>query len=201
MPWKPDYITTADLKGYLGIGDSVDDVQLAMWCTAASRAVDARCNRQFGQAASAVARTYRHPAVYNRESGLWELEIDDVQDATGLLVAGVAYASSGAVLLPDNAPADGVPWERLGLATAPTLPYPGAPAPIVVTAKWGWSAVPVQVVAAAKLQANRWFNRKDSPYGVSGSPDTGAGELRLLARLDPDVATSLAGLSRRRKVG
>lgn len=200
MPWSPDYITTADLKLYLGIGDAVDDVQLATWCTAASRAIDKRCNRQFGQLAAPVARTYRRPAVVGAETGLWELEIDDVQTSAGLLVNGIAYASSGAVLLPDNAPADGRPWTRLGFSSMPTLSVPGSPVSTVVVAQWGWTAVPAQVVAAAKLQSNRWNKRRNSPLGVAGSPEQGS-EIRLLARLDPDVATVLAGLSRRRRVG
>jgi hypothetical protein len=193
VPWKPDYITTAELKSYLDIGDAVDDVQLAMWCTAASRAIEAKTNRQFGQLSAAAARTYRGPAFFEPESGLWQLEVDDVQDVTGMTVGGVAYASSGATLLPDNAPADGLPWTRLGFTSCPTMP-------LVVVARWGWSAVPAQVVGAAKLQANRWNARRSSPLGIAGSPDQGS-EMRLLARLDPDVATVLVGLARRRKAG
>ena len=119
---------------------------------------------------------------------------------TGMTVGGVAYASSGAVLLPDNAPADGRPWTALGVASAPTPTYPGSPAALVVVARWGWSAVPAQVTAAAYLQVARWNYRRDSPHGIAGSPDAG-GETRLLARLDPDVKTTMAGLSRRRRVG
>jgi hypothetical protein len=200
VAWKPDYIDTAALKLYLEIGDAVDDVQLATWCTASSRAIDDRCNRQFGQEAAPVARTYRRAPVYNPETGLYELDIDDVQTAVGALVNGVAYASSGAVLLPDNAPADGVPWTRLGFSACPTLSYPGAPVANTLTMRWGWTAIPSQVVGAAKLQANRWNARRRSPYGIAGSPDQNS-EVRLLARLDPDVATVLAGLSRRRRVG
>lgn len=200
MPWKPDYITTVDLKLYLGIGDAVDDVQLAVWCTASSRAIDKKTNRQFGQLAAPAARTYRRAPIYNPESGLWEMEIDDLQTSVGLTVNGVAYASSGAVLLPDNAPADGLPWTRIGFATAPTLSYPGAPVTNVLVGQWGWTAFPAQVIGAAKLQSNRWNKRRSSPLGVAGSPDQGS-EIRLLARLDPDVATTLAGLSRRRRVG
>jgi hypothetical protein len=193
VPWKPDYITLAELKSFLDIADSVDDVQLQMWCTAASRAIDKKTNRQFGQLTAAAARVYRRPAFYEPSSQLWMVEIDDVQDVTGMTVGGVAYASSGATLLPDNAPPDGVPWTRLGFATCPT-------APLTVVARWGWTTVPTQVVAAAKLQANRWNARRRSPLGVAGSPEQGS-ELRLLAKLDPDVATTLAGLSRRRQVG
>jgi hypothetical protein len=104
------------------------------------------------------------------------------------------------VLLPDNAPADGVPYERLGFTVCPTRSVPGSPVANVLTARWGWTAVPTQVPAAGRLQIGRWAKRRDSPYGISGSPDQ-QGEIRLLARLDPDVATTLAGLSRRRAVG
>lgn len=193
MPWKPDYITADQAAAYLRVEDDLDDAELATWVTAASRAIDKRCNRQFGKLTAPAARTYRGPAVYDPATGLWLLEIDDVQDITGLTVGGVAYASSGAVLLPDNAPADGVPYERLGFTDYPTLPA-------VVSALWGWAAVPAQVIGATKLQVSRWAARRDSPYGIAGSPDQGS-ELRLLARLDPDVSTTLAGLSRRRKVG
>jgi hypothetical protein len=199
VTWKPDYITAADVAAYLRVTDAVDNAEFGIWATAASRAIDKRCNRQFGQLAAPAARTYRRTPVYDVTTGLWVLEIDDVQDATGLLVNGVAYASSGAVLLPDNAPADGVPWERIGFVTWPFPSYPGLPQSNTLTGRWGWSAFPSQVIGAAKLQCARWNARRDSPFGIAGSPDQGS-EIRLLAKLDPDVATTLAGLSRRRRV-
>lgn len=198
MAWAPDYVTAAQLDSYLEIGDSVDDTLLAGWATAASRSIDNWANRQFGQVAAPVARTYRRVPFYNAESGLWELPIDDVQDLTGLLVDGVAFASSGAVLLPDSAALDGVPYERIGFALQPVGTSPGVSVTHVITARFGWSAVPAQVVAACKLQAARWNARRNSPYGVAGSPDQGS-EVRLLAKLDPDVAPMMAGLGRRRR--
>ena len=194
MTWKPDYITATQLAAYLRVVDDLDDAELAVWATAASRAVDKRCNRQFGHTDAPSARTYRRPAVYDVESRLWLLEIDDVQDVTGLTVNGTPYADSGAVLLPDNAEADGKPYERLGFTD-----YPGSPV-VVAADVWGWLEVPPQVIGACKLQASRWNTRRESPYGIAGSPDAGS-EMRLLARLDPDVSTTLTGLSRRRKVG
>lgn len=195
MAWKPDYLTVAQAKAHLRVDDAVDDTELATWVTAASRAIDDRCNRQFGALSAAASRTYERPAVYDVVSGLWLLEIDDVQNTTGMTVGGTAVASA-ATLLPHNAVADGVPYERLGFSYNPFV----ALTPIVVSAVWGWTAVPAQVVAACKLQVARFAARRDSPYGVAGSPDTG-GELRLLSRLDPDVAVSLAGLARRRRAG
>jgi hypothetical protein len=201
MPWKPDYLTVAQASAYLRIpaGDTLDDTELAAWVTTASRAIDEYCNRQFGQLAAPALRTYRRTPVYDPTLGLWCLEIDDLQDVTGFLVNGVAYASSGAVLLPSNAPADGVPWTRLGFTVQPYPSYPGAPVTNALTGRWGWSAQPAQVGSAMRLQIARWNFRRDAPSGIAGSPDSGS-EMRLLNRLDPDVKTSLLGLRRRRMV-
>lgn len=200
MPWKPDYITLAAGKDFLRVADVLDDVEIAVWITAASRAIDKRCNRQFGSISTPAARVYRRPAVWDPVSGMWIRQIDDLQTVTGLTVNGVAYASSGAVLLPDNAPADGVPWTALGFADQPEQSYQGVPVAMTAIAQWGWTTVPAQVVAAVKLQLNRWNARRDSALGVAGSPDNGS-EVRLLEKLDPDVAVSLSGLIRRRQVG
>lgn len=198
MPWAPDYLTTQQAKDFLSLTDTLDDTQLALWVTAASRAIDKKTNRQFGQVTVATARTYRRTPYYVADSGLWVLDIDDVYSVTGLTISqagatAVAYASAGATLLPDNAPANSRPWTQLGFTTQPY-------GPIVVTALYGWAAIPSQVVTACQLQMSRWNFRRSSPAGVAGSPDAGS-EVRLLARLDPDVATSLMGLSRRRKAG
>lgn len=200
MTWKPDYLAVADVKAFLRVTDTVDDAQFGSWITAASRAVDRACNRQFGSVVAPVARTYRRAPFYDATTGLFVLEIDDVMTTTGMTINGTAVASySGAVMLPDNAPADGLPWTRLGLTSWPTLSTPGAPIVNTLVAQWGWTAVPAQVPAACELQVARWNFRRDAPAGVAGSPDQGS-EIRLLAKLDPDVATTLAGLVRPRKV-
>jgi hypothetical protein len=198
VTWAPDYLTTSEAKDYLGVTDALDDAQLALWVTAASRAIDTKTNRQFGQLTVAAARTYRRAPYYVADLGLWVLDVDDIYSAVGLTIATgggspVAYASSGAVLLPDNAPADSRPWTQLGWTSCPT-------GPVIPTALWGWAAIPTQVKAAGQLQVSRWNFRRQSPAGVAGSPDSGS-EVRLTARLDPDVATTLLGLSRRRRVG
>lgn len=188
MPWAPDYLTPTDAADFVRGGDEAD---LATWCTAASRAIDKKCNRQFGQVDALTARTYRRRSVWSGALCLWLVEVDDVQDVTGMTVGGVSLAESGAVLLPDDAAEKGKPYERLGFEDRPD-------APLVASALWGWDEVPAGVVGACKLQVSRWSARRDSPYGVAGSPTDGS-ELRLLARLDPDVATTLAGLARRRR--
>ena len=52
--------------------------------------------------------------------------------------------------------------------------------------------VPSSVKLAVLLQASRWVKRREAPFGIAGSPEMG-NELRLLAKLDPDVMVLLAG--------
>jgi hypothetical protein len=194
VTWKPDYLTLPQGRDALRItdaGDTVDDAQISSWITSISRMIDDRCNRQFGQLPAPAARTYRRAPVWRNDLSMWVQVIDDVQDATGLLVNGVAYATAGAVLLPDNASGDGVPWTALGWTT-----WPGCD-PMIHTAKWGWTAVPAGVPVAARLQLSRLNWRRDAPAGVAGSPDQGS-EIRMLAKLDPDAITALRGLARPR---
>lgn len=204
MAWAPDYASAAELKHYLspGIADTVDDAEIALALTAASRAIDHATNRQFGQAASAVARVYTPGSAGRRR-----VVIDDLMTTTGLVIqtdtnGDGSYATTltldtEVVLWPPNAAADGRPWTALiaapgGLGLGP---FPCGENYVKVTAKWGWTAVPAEVKQACLIQASRLFKRKDSPFGIAGSPEMGS-ELRLLQSLDPDVAVLVSGVRR-----
>lgn len=50
--------------------------------------------------------------------------------------------------------------------------------------------VPPTITAACLLQASRFWKRRDAPFGIAGSPVLG-NEMRLLAKLDPDVEVML----------
>lgn len=200
MPWKPDYATTAELKHYIspGIADTVDDAELAVAIGAASRAIDHACGRQFGQLTTAAPRYYA-PSSRGRAA----VVIDDLMSVAGLAVKvddrgegvfGTALTLDTEVrLYPWNAPAEGRPWTMLIGAAGASWPF--RERAIEVTAKWGWAAVPAEVRQACLIQASRLFVRKNSPFGVAGSPEMGS-ELRLLNKLDPDVAVLLSGVRR-----
>lgn len=198
MAWAPDYATVADLAAYLRIGDTVDDVELAHAIAAASRAVDDACNRQFGQATAPEERTYTARPDYG--TGYWTADVDDYQSATGLAVTVDGDTVTTYDKAPLNAAAKGRPWTRVAF-TADSEYLPSThPHRVAVTAQWGWVAVPVPVVQATLLQAARFFTRRNAPFGVAGSPDQGS-EMRLLARVDPDVAVALRGFKRPRALG
>jgi hypothetical protein len=54
---------------------------------------------------------------------------------------------------------------------------------------WGWSAVPYEVQSACLIQSSRIFVRRQSPFGIAGTPELGT--VRLTSRLDPDVEALL----------
>lgn len=197
MTWAPAYVTTAEFDSYERIGDTNDDAELSLAIDAASRAVDSYAGRQFGQVASAEARTYS--AEWNPCRCVWAVDIDDLQDITGLTVSVAAGAITDFALKPANAVAKGKPYTLLVVNKTSTVQPTGDTDELTITALWGWSAVPTAIKLATKLQASRFAARRDSPYGVAGSPDQG-NELRLLARLDPDVGVSLWPYKRQRKV-
>lgn len=185
MTWAPDYVTAALLKSYLRIGDAVDDAFIALWITTVSRNVDDFTHRQFGKA-TLEARTYS--SVWDRRAGVYVAEIDDLQDLTGLSITagGNLLTASDYTLHPRNNAVLGKPYLRI---------HTSAGGDLVPTAAWGWNAVPAAVSTGLLLQAARLAARRDSPFGVAGSPSEGS-EIRLLAQLDPDFRTSLKPLVR-----
>lgn len=199
MAWAPDYVTLAEIKVQLGIDalDTADDVMLAVMITAASRAVDTETNRQFGKTAAGELRYYT--AEWRSERGVWVAVIDDTFASTVTIANGDGDAITDYRLEPRNAAAKGRPYERLVVdPDSSVVPvYPDYE--LAVTANpYGWTAVPVEAKGATRLQVSRFFARRESPYGVAGSPDLGS-EIRLLAKLDPDVAVMVAGLIRTRR--
>lgn len=198
MAWAPDYITLQELRDFLEVPDdnTDNDALLATYITAASRAIDMACHpgglRQFGKTDAPEERTY--VADWRAERGRWVVVTDDFMTAPTAVTAG-GVAVTGWRAEPRNAPTRGRPYERLvleiGSAVVPAYPE----YEVAVTAVWGWTAVPVQIKLATRLQASRFDFRQASPSGVAGSPEQG-NELRLLARLDPDVAVNIAGYAR-----
>jgi hypothetical protein len=176
VSWAPDYSTRAAVLEYLNdSGAESSGSFVDAWITAVSRNIDKHCGRQFGQVAAAEARTYK--GTWDRFTCAYVYEIDDLIDLDDYAVTDATDAE----LLPLNAAAKGEPYTQIESATGPRL---------TVTARWGWPAVPSSVVAALHMQAARLNARRNSPFGIAGSPDDG-NQIQLLSRLDPDFITTL----------
>lgn len=197
MTWAPEYLTTDDLKAFLRISDTVDDTQIGYAIAAASRAIDKFTNRQFGKVASAEQR--RYTALADNQRGRYVVQVDDLGDATGFAVQFNSVAVTAYQLEPFNALLEGRVYTRVTFDPK-DVTFKGDEGEVYITGLWGWPFVPTAVQQATLLQASRIFNRRNSPYGIAGSPQDGS-ELRLLARVDPDVAVSLASYKRPRRLG
>lgn len=203
MALYPAYCTLAQLKAQVRVTDSADDTAFTAAIEAASRAIDHECGRQFG-VSTAVARTYTQDCGYYIE-GLPAIAIDDLSTAASLVVAiddsdlgtypTTLTIGTDFTLWPFNALADLKPYTHLLTRSTSSYRWPSYANSIKVTGLWGWAAVPAVVTSATLIQAARFFVRRDSSYGIAGSPELG-NELRLLARLDPDVALMLTSVKR-----
>lgn len=203
MTFAPDYITVAELRAHLTAATAGTDAPFETAITAASRAIDHHCRRQFGLTGSAVARVY----TYGGEciEGRAALPVDDVQTTVGLALAfdlgeDGTFEKSLTVgtdfdLWPWNAAANGKPWTHVVLRPTAVSYFPSAARGVQATANWGWTAVPTIVKQACLIQASRFFVRRDASFGIAGSPELGS-EMRLLDRLDPDVALMLSTVRR-----
>lgn len=188
MAWAPDYVTLSEMREFLRISDSDDDVLLAVAISAASRAIDQHTGRQFGQVDAAEERVYT--ARWDRRRCRWAIDVDDLMDDADLELWTDAGQVDTVALEPRNAEARSRPWTRIVVdPDSDTLPSATVDG-VTITGLWGWDSVPTPVKQATLLQASRFHARRDSPYGIAGSPDLGS-EMRLLARVDPDVAVAL----------
>lgn len=196
MPWAPNYTTTDDLADFVrNTGGTRDHVQLSLAVSTASRSIDQACGRQFGSLSSAAPRYYT--ARWDARRGRWVVSIDDLMSTTGLVVAfdsdgDESYSTTitDYVLEPRNAQADQRPWTELVVKSTSAIKPSACADGMRITALWGWDEVPAAIEQACLLQAARLLKRRDSPFGVAGSPEAG-NELRLLAKLDPDVAVAV----------
>lgn len=199
MAWAPDYVTRAEIKAQLGIDtlDTADDALIDIMITTASRAIDTETNRQFGSTSGPEVRYY--PAEWRDERGVWVAVIDDTFASSLTIANGDGDSITDYRLEPRNAAAIGRPYERLVVGRDSSVVPVWADYELTVTANpWGWTATPTAIKGATRLQVSRLFARRESPYGVAGSPDLGS-EIRLLAKLDPDVAVAVAGYVRTRR--
>lgn len=203
MPIVNGYCSAADLKEHFGDTNLVLNTNLVERAiNAASRAIDRYCGRRFWQDPTVQTKTY---VAYD----YWDLWVDDISTRTGLVVrCDTNFDGSYAVTLsptdyqlePLNADTESTAyaWSRIRIIGNGFQYFPiwyRNQATVQVTARFGYSAIPDQVIEACLLKAAALLKRKDSPSGVMGFQDFGG--VRI-SRFDPDV---MALLSPYRKVG
>jgi hypothetical protein len=185
------YCTLAELKASLNITDAVDDTALETAIGAASRMIDDYTERFFyvnGSVGSPVTRYYTPVDAYTLNiddiTTVSEVASDDNFDRT----FGTVWATSDYMVEPINNPVKSWPYNRVLAIGAYIFPYQ-LPQSIRIKGVWGFSAVPAEVNMATLIQSSRLFGRRQSPFGIAGSPEMGT--VRLYSRLDADVEVLL----------
>jgi len=188
------YCTIQQVKDALRIVDAFDDSLLELSIEAASREIDAYCQRVFYP--TTATRTFEPQSSY-------VCEIDDLISVTSVKTStdntwDTVWGANDYQLEPTNGIVGGLaqPYTRLRAVGNNIFPYGIFVQPMIrpntvqVAGVFGWSAVPLDVRMACILQAQRLFKRFDSPLGVvGGMGDMGA--IRV-SRVDSDVQALLA---------
>ena len=169
------YVTQPAFDEY--IGDQLGASNVAQRTTAllaAERAVSEYCSRSFAVAgASATAKLYA-------PSGTQILRIHDCTEVTSVAVSGSTLSATTYQLEPYATSWTGltVPYEQVRrLLDYWWVDSPGE-ATITVTAKWGWSAVPSEVVEATKIIGKDILAQRHTVGNIAAVGDFG-GSVRL----------------------
>lgn len=190
--------TLEEFKEWMRVPDSftTDDVVMQRCLDSAVAVVNAHCGavyRRFDLAASAT-EWHLEPWGRSDRDGWWCADIPDLMTEVGLVVVAAGVETDSFRLTPRNAAGRGTPWTGIEVDASACVD-------IAVTGRWGWTETPENVQEARLQQAQRFYQRRDSPFGIAGSADQGGSEVRFVSRfVDPDVTVLLRGYVRGRAV-
>ena len=190
------YTTLNEVKAALDLDDSMENGGIELAIATASRMIDDYCGRFFyadGTVGTPIVRYYT-------AQDPWSLAVDDFVSISAIATDdnfnqtwSTVWSTSDFMTEPINNPRRGWPYTRLLATGAYVWPY-YLPQAVKVTGVWGWSAIPSEVNQACLIQSSRLFVRKQSPFGIAGTPELGT--VRLASRLDPDVEALLRPMKR-----
>ena len=180
------YCTLTQIKAATKITDNIDDTLLEMAVEAASRMIDAECDRNFYSGGTAT-RDFVPNDSYTVDTDDLTSIVSVKLDDSGNLTFPVTLALKDYQTEPVNQKVSGNPFPitRLRMIGEHLLPIWGKQATVRIEGVWGFTPTPIQVTQACVLQAGRIFKRNDSFLGVAGFGDMGA--VRV-GKVDPDVA-------------
>jgi hypothetical protein len=215
VPFSVQLCQLSDVKLALRIdpSDTTDDTRLILAINAASDQIQTCAGHQFTQETAPTQRWYV-------ASSPWLCRVDDFMTTSGVVVTsypagpqnpGVTWDPTTYQLEPLNGLLENQPWpyERVravGVNIFPLMgyygglmPLPAKQALIAVTAQWGWTRIPNDIVKAAVVQSIALFKADDVPFGATPFSETGV--IRLRADLHPTASTLVANYTRRVLVG
>ena len=162
------YVDTFELEGFIRSTITADTAEIAAAGLAAESAINAYCQRVFTVPTTATARTF----VANS----WDLlRVHDIANTTNLVIVndGVTLSASDYQLetSPGTTSQIGVdgrtwPWTYIRILSGHWARDTYGEALVSVTARWGWPAVPDEVILATKLLARDYLLARDTSFGI-----------------------------------
>lgn len=191
------YATLTQVKAAARIGtaDTMDDALLELSIEAASRLIDAACERHFYTGGTETR-------YFSAADSGW-IDVDDIAGTaitvkTSSSLDGVydtTWAASDLQFEPTNRSSAGLTFPITRIRAVGDYVFPtGSANGAQVTAVFGFgTAIPTAITQACVILSLRQFKRYDSPTGILGFGDMGA--VRV-GRVDPDVQSLLAAYRR-----
>ena len=164
---EPVYTELADVKAYLGITNNQWDDEITADIASAARSIDQDCDQFFYETEEQVRAYIPQNPGYCITDPISDFTLLTAQESVWTL-------DQDFMLEPLNAEQEGRPFTAIRTIARPFIftlaqipaGWAGFDGRIYVTAKFGWSAVPNQIVQANKIRAARYFHRKNAPLGV-----------------------------------
>lgn len=174
------YCSVETVKGRLGLTLMDQDAALERAIGAASRAIDGLTGMTFFSATATRHFTADDPYLLRIDDclAITTLKTDDNGDRT--------YATTWAVTDFDSEPYNALPITRLRVAPGGAHSFPLTRRGVELAGSWGTAAAaPDNISEACVLVAVKIYKRKDSPFGIFGSPELGV--LITEMKRDPEV--------------
>lgn len=172
------YATLAQLKAQMGIADSntTQDATLTRRLLSASADINSWTHRQFGRTEVATPRFFSGGQSGVDVHDFWTLDDFAITSYINGVVGVSAWDVSSLSILPLDGIVNQVPgWPYNRIETAhvshPLYQASSYGWTVQVTAKWGWAAIPDNVVTSCLMLAVTDDKAKDAPFGVAGFGD------------------------------
>jgi hypothetical protein len=164
---EPVYTTVDDVKAYLGITTSNFDDELAADIATGARDIDQDCDQIFYETDVQTRSFIPQNPGYCITDPMSEFVALTAQESVWVL-------DQDFMLEPQNSALQGQPFTAIRTNARPFIftlsqipaGWAGFDGRVYVTAKFGWPAVPNQIVQANKILAARYFHRRNAPLGV-----------------------------------
>ena len=166
------YVSVDELKAW-GFSTTVNDrTDYGSAILAAEQALDNACQRRFIVASASSALSFRPETA--RTDVLW---IQDCTTVTSVVEYGTTLTVDVDYVLEPTAAeqwsGETRPYSSIRKASGASW-YSDGPIPrIVVTATWGWAAIPPGAVEACKVAAKAFLDGRDITFGLAGLTEGG----------------------------